>query len=173
MKRLVSLSLLVLAALSASAVTNDLVITSITRQNNCTSLTWNSHPGEFYTVQWTDNLTPPIFWRVAEVNVPSQGTNTIWWEGGCSQTLMAGGGEGESSGSEPAESDDTKPADEKPTVDEPTLGGINDPKTLFGLWFVGKSFAISAWQSVGKTQIGYTGIYTVMNQATGDPLVAK
>lgn len=116
MKRLVSLSLLALAALSASAVTNDLVITSITRQNNCTSLTWNSHPGEFYTVQWTDNLTPPIFWRVAEVNVPSQGTNTIWWEGGCSQTLMAGGGGSESSASDSAESQDSEPADEKATI---------------------------------------------------------
>ena len=118
--------------ISASAVTNDLVITSITRQNNCTTLTWNSHSAEFYTVQWTDNLTPPIFWRVAEVNVPSQGTNTVWSEGGCGQMLMAGVGGGSESVSEPAESaDDSKQAEDKPAV--PMVLPKDDAKQLLPL----------------------------------------
>ncbi|MDH7502495.1 MAG: hypothetical protein QHJ82_07255 [Verrucomicrobiota bacterium] len=116
MKTKVLLALVAVHAVSLSAVTNDLVITSITRQNDCTTLTWISHPGEFYTVYWTDSLNPPIFWRVAEVNVPSQGTNTIWSEGGCSQMLVAGGGVSESSSSAPAESEGTvEKADPKPS----------------------------------------------------------
>ena len=47
-----------------------------------------SHPGEFYTVFWTDHLIPPIFWRMAEVNVPSGGTNTSWSEGNCAEMMM-------------------------------------------------------------------------------------
>ncbi len=79
---------------SAFGVTNDLLITSITRQDDCVMLQWVSHAGEYYTVYWTDHLEPPIFWRVAEVNVPSGGTNTTWTEGNCSQSMMAGGGSG-------------------------------------------------------------------------------
>jgi hypothetical protein len=83
---------LLLAGQRASAITNDLVITSITRQDTCVTLQWRSHPGEYYTVFWTERLELPIFWRVAEVNVPSGGTNTVWTEGECSQSMMAGAG---------------------------------------------------------------------------------
>jgi hypothetical protein len=86
-----------LFAATAFSVTNDLVITSITKQDECVMLQWKSHPGEYYTVYWTDRLDLPIFWRVAEVNVPSSGTNTVWTEGECSQSMMAGGGAGGSS----------------------------------------------------------------------------
>ena len=61
---------------------NDLRILHITRAEECTSLTWISHPGEFYTVYWTDALEGNSFWRVAAVNVPSGGTNTTWSECG-------------------------------------------------------------------------------------------
>jgi len=95
-QRSLFLSLLVLGMFSmdSPAVTNDLVITSITKQDECVTLDWRSHPGEYYTVFWTDRLDLPIFWRVAEVNVPSGGTNTTWTEGNCSQSMMAGGGSG-------------------------------------------------------------------------------
>jgi hypothetical protein len=73
-----------------SAATNDLVITSIVRQGDCTTLTWRSHPGEYYTVYRAMSLQAPVFWQVAEVNVPSGGTNTTWSEGDCSESLMAG-----------------------------------------------------------------------------------
>jgi hypothetical protein len=79
---------------SASAVTNDLAFTSITKQGDCVILEWRSHPRKYYTVYWTDRLELPIFWRAAEVNVPSGGTNTVWSEGECSQSMMAGTGSG-------------------------------------------------------------------------------
>ena len=63
------------------------VITSITRVEDCTTLTWANHPDEFCTVLATDSLTPPAVWSVARVNVFSQGTNTTWSEGGCSQQM--------------------------------------------------------------------------------------
>ncbi|HEY2951452.1 MAG TPA: hypothetical protein VGK40_02655 [Verrucomicrobiae bacterium] len=93
-KALITLALC--AALStAHAFANDLRITAITHDGDCTTLTWVSHPGEFYTVSWTDLLLGPnTFWRVAEVNVPSGGTNTTWSDGNCSQMMMAGGGGG-------------------------------------------------------------------------------
>ena len=47
--------------------------------------------GGVYTVYWTDDLRAPIFWRVAEVNIPSGCTNTTWSEGDCSQMLMRSG----------------------------------------------------------------------------------
>ncbi|MBI5383145.1 MAG: hypothetical protein HZA90_00505, partial [Verrucomicrobia bacterium] len=53
------------------AVTNDLLITSISRDGEFTTLSWTSRPGEFYTVYWTDELKPNPFWRVAAVGVPS------------------------------------------------------------------------------------------------------
>ena len=74
------------------ATAADLRLTSIVRQGDCTTLRWGSRPGEFYTVFWTDNLNPPVFWRVAEVQVPSGGTNTTWSEGGCAQSMMMSGG---------------------------------------------------------------------------------
>lgn len=81
------------AVTPASAWTNDLRITSIVRTEDCTTLTWRSHPGEFYTVFWSDELQGlNTFWRVAEVNVPSGGTNTTWTEGACSESMMAVGG---------------------------------------------------------------------------------
>jgi hypothetical protein len=65
-------------------------ITEITRQNDCTTLTWASRPGEFYTVYWTDVLQPHAFWRIAQVNVPSGGTNTFWTDcPGESSAMMA------------------------------------------------------------------------------------
>ena len=67
---------------------NDLAITSIQRSGDCTTLQWVSHPGEWYTVFWTDNLNAPIFWRVARANVPSGGTNTVWREGCCASEEM-------------------------------------------------------------------------------------
>jgi hypothetical protein len=79
-----------LLAARLPAATNDLVITSITRQNDCTTLTWRSHPGEYYTVYRAVSLQSPVFWQVAEVNVPSGGTNTTWSEGDCSESMMAG-----------------------------------------------------------------------------------
>lgn len=87
------LKLLTLAALLTSpflvrAVT-DLRLTSLVREGECTTLNWISHPGEFYTVYWTDSLVPPVFWRVAEVNVPSGGTNTTWSEGSCGEMMMS------------------------------------------------------------------------------------
>ena len=48
-------------------------------------------------------------------------------------------------------------------TDEPTLGGLNDASSYFGLWAAGKNFAICAWNS-RKTQYF---------QAVGDPLVKK
>jgi hypothetical protein len=84
-----------LSFISASAATNDLVITSITKQEDCVTLQWRSHPAEYYTVYWTDRLELPIFWRVAEVNLPSGGTNTVWTEGSCSESMMAGTGFGQ------------------------------------------------------------------------------
>jgi hypothetical protein len=86
--------LCLLARQHSLAATNDLLITSITKQDDCVTLQWKSHPGEYYTVFWTDRLELPIFWRVAEVNVPSGGTNTVWTEGECSQSMMAGPGAG-------------------------------------------------------------------------------
>ena len=94
LKRTVLFAILILPAAFASAATNDLVITSITKQDECVTLNWRSHPDEFYTVYWTDVLGPNIFWRVAEVKVPSGGTNTVWTDGTCSQSMMAGPGSG-------------------------------------------------------------------------------
>ncbi len=88
---IVAFTLLLLGYARLHAVTNDLRITSITHiTNGCTTLTWISHTGEFYTVYSTTNLCPPIFWQVAEVNVPSQGTNTTWSEGDCGEMMMGG-----------------------------------------------------------------------------------
>lgn len=103
MKRPAFFAMLSLTAAFASAATNDLVITSITRQNNCTTLNWRSHPGEFYTVYWTDAMSDRPYWRVAEVNVPSGGTNTTWYEceGGGQMMMMAGGGENGSAPTRP------------------------------------------------------------------------
>jgi alpha-tubulin suppressor-like RCC1 family protein len=84
--------LVFLGAYCLRAATNDLVITSITKQSECVTLQWRSHPGEFYTVYWTDKLELPVFWRVAEVNVPSGGTNTAWSEGNCSESMIGSGG---------------------------------------------------------------------------------
>src|SRR4051812_30305563 len=67
---------------------NDLVITSLAHNGNCTTLTWNSHTGEFYTVYSTTNLCLPIFWRVEEVNVPSGGASTTWSESDCGEMQM-------------------------------------------------------------------------------------
>ncbi len=86
----------------AVAATNDLVLTSIVKEGGCVTLQWRSHVAEFYTVYWTDHLETPIFWRVAEVNVPSGGTNTVWSEGDCQQQMMmAGGGSGGSASAPP------------------------------------------------------------------------
>ena len=65
-----------LTPLAAGANSNDLRITAMTRDGDCTTLTWGSRPNEFYTVYWTDRMEPYPFWRIAEVNVPSGGTNT-------------------------------------------------------------------------------------------------
>ncbi len=98
MKKIFHVAFLACLTFSASlspapAWTNDLRITSITRVEDCTTLTWRSHPGEFYTVLWADELRGlNTFWRVAEVNVPSGGTNTTWTEGACSESMMAAGG---------------------------------------------------------------------------------
>lgn len=86
MKKLVLL-ILTLGLLSSFA-TNDLVITRITRTADCTTLHWASHTGEFYTVYWTDNLVPPVLWRVGQAHVPSGGTNTTWREGCCAGESM-------------------------------------------------------------------------------------
>ncbi|HEY0550117.1 MAG TPA: hypothetical protein VGF13_11000, partial [Verrucomicrobiae bacterium] len=91
-RRILLLLLLAWSILTSDslAITNDLRLTSITRTTNgCTTLTWISHPGEFYTVYWTTNLCQPIFWRVAEVNVPSSGTSKIWSEGDCGSSMMS------------------------------------------------------------------------------------
>ncbi|MBI5384920.1 MAG: hypothetical protein HZA90_09565 [Verrucomicrobia bacterium] len=63
-------------------MTNDLLITAISRDGEFTTLSWTSRPGEFYTVYWTDELKANPFWRIAAVGVPSGGTNTTWSEGG-------------------------------------------------------------------------------------------
>ncbi len=80
--------LILTLGLLSSFATNDLVITSIARTADCTTLRWASHTGEFYTVYWTDNLVPPVFWRVGQANVPSGGTNTTWREGCCAGESM-------------------------------------------------------------------------------------
>lgn len=78
--------------LHSSFATNDLIITSITRTTDCTTLKWISYTGEFYTVYWTENLVPPVFWRVAQANVPSGGTSTTWREGCCAgESMMMSG----------------------------------------------------------------------------------
>lgn len=87
MKKLLILCFFLLGLLPAFA-TNDLVITSISRVSDCTTLKWLSNTGEWYAVQWTDNLVPPVFWRVAQANVPSGGTNTTWREGCCAGESM-------------------------------------------------------------------------------------
>ena len=87
--------MLLLSSTATAATTNDLLITSISRDGDYTTLTWNSRPDEFYTVYWTDDLGPNSFWRVAAVNVPNGGTNTVWSEDGetlMSQTLVATAG---------------------------------------------------------------------------------
>ena len=87
MKKLsLTFSLLLLGFCSAFA-TNDLVITSITRSGDCTTLKWLSHTGEFYTVYATEDLRLPIRWRAAAAFVPSGGTNTTWQEGCCSESF--------------------------------------------------------------------------------------
>jgi len=88
------LLLMISLAGSLHGWTNDLRITSIVRTNDCTTLTWKSHPGEFYNVYWTTNLNGNPFWRVAAIHVPSQGTNTTWTECEAGEgMMMAGGGE--------------------------------------------------------------------------------
>jgi hypothetical protein len=89
MKKLLLSALLTFSQTFAEAATNDLVITSITRQGDCTTLTWRSHPGEYYTVYRAVSLQAPVFWQVAEVNVPSGGTNTTWSEGDCAESMVA------------------------------------------------------------------------------------
>jgi alpha-tubulin suppressor-like RCC1 family protein len=66
----------------------DLRITSITRDGDCTTLTWVSQPREFYTVFSTDSLVPPVAWQVAAVNVSSGGDTTTWSVGCESQNSM-------------------------------------------------------------------------------------
>ncbi len=66
----------------------ELRITSITREGECTTLTWVSQPREFYTVFSTESLVPPISWQVAAVNVPCGGDTTTWSEGCESQNSM-------------------------------------------------------------------------------------
>ncbi|MBI5383104.1 MAG: hypothetical protein HZA90_00300 [Verrucomicrobia bacterium] len=78
----IAATMLVFMQCEVWAVTNDLLITSISRDGEFTTLTWTSRPGEFYTVYWTDELKANPFWRVAAVGVPSGGTNTTWSEGG-------------------------------------------------------------------------------------------
>ena len=82
------LALLAFRAVCAQAVTNDLVITAITREGECTTLTWRSHPGEFYRVFWTEAMSDHPFWRVAAFCVPAGGTNTVWSEEGCEGSSM-------------------------------------------------------------------------------------
>jgi len=82
MKKLLLLLILVLG-LGSSFAANDLVITSITRIAECTTLQWASRTGEFYTVYATEDLQTPIRWRVAAPFVASGGTNTLWQEGCC------------------------------------------------------------------------------------------
>ena len=77
-----------MSGLFSSFATNDLLITSISRVSDCTTLKWLSNTGEWYAVQWTDNLVPPVFWRVAQANVSSGGTNTTWREGCCAGESM-------------------------------------------------------------------------------------
>jgi len=88
----IPLALCLLLPFAAPASAAELRITSIQRQDDCTTLTWDSQPGEFYTVYWTDALDPNIFWRVAAMNVPSGGTNTIWSECGSEGMAAQGGG---------------------------------------------------------------------------------
>ncbi len=78
----------------AEAWTNDLRITSIQRTNECTTLAWVSHPGEFYTVYWTDEMRANPFWRVAAILLPSGGTNTIWSDCESSESMMMAGQSG-------------------------------------------------------------------------------
>ncbi len=66
-------------------------IASIERVNDCTTLTWDSQPGKFYTVLWTDRLAAPTFWRVAAANLLSAGDSTTWSECSGGQNMMAGG----------------------------------------------------------------------------------
>jgi len=82
MKKLFSLLILFLG-LGSSFAANDLIITSITRTPDCTTLKWISHTGEFYTVYATEDLRTSIRWRTAGTFVPSGGTNTTWQEGCC------------------------------------------------------------------------------------------
>ena len=48
-------------------------------------------------------------------------------------------------------------------TEEPSLGGVEDSATYFGLWSAGKYFAISAWNSK----------QTPYFQAVGDPFVTR
>ena len=48
-------------------------------------------------------------------------------------------------------------------VDEPTLLGVNDAATYFGLWGIGKQFSIAAWESRK----------TIYFQAVGDPFTTR
>lgn len=82
--------LLALFSASLRAATNDLLITSITHLDGCTTLTWRSHPNEHYRVYWTDAMSDHPFWRVAAFCVSSGGTNTTWSEG-CENMMMAQG----------------------------------------------------------------------------------
>jgi len=82
------LVILLSGLLFLSAASNDLLITSITRSGSCTTLRWISHTGEFYMVYATEDLRPPIRWRIADAFVPSGGTNTTWQEGCCGEEFM-------------------------------------------------------------------------------------
>ncbi len=63
----------------------ELRLTSISREDDCTTLTWASQPGETYTVYWTDQMSDQPYWRIAAVNFRSGGSSTTWTEGECNQ----------------------------------------------------------------------------------------
>jgi hypothetical protein len=85
---LIVLGIIVAGRVASSSA--DLLITSIARQSDCTTLTWTSQPGEFYNVYWTDTLGSGAFWRLAAIHVPSGGTTTTWTDCAGGEALGAG-----------------------------------------------------------------------------------
>ena len=82
------LPLLCVLFLATHSLAGELRITSISRAANCTTLTWDSEPGQLYNVEWTDVLANPSSWRQAAINLPSGGAITTWSE--CTaENLMA------------------------------------------------------------------------------------